>query len=52
MIQGGQEAGGGGPMRGLGTDHVTSGPMRGLEKIAREGDTHIHTDRHTDIQAL
>ena len=28
-------------MRGLGTDHVLGWPMRGLENIAREGDTYI-----------
>ena len=33
--EGGRE---GGPMRGLGTDHVNSGPMRGLtKKTASDG---------------
>ena len=35
-------------MRGLGSGHVTCGPMRGLKKIAWGGDR--HTDRHTDRQ--
>ena len=38
-------------MRGLGTDHVISGPMRGLKKTASNGadkQTHRHTDGHGD----
>ena len=35
-------------MRGLGSGHVTCGPMRGLEKIALGGDR--HTDRQTNRQ--
>ena len=36
-------------MRGLGTDHVMSGPMIGLEKNASYGMTHAtHTQRHKD----
>ena len=34
-------------MRGLGTDHLISGPTRGLKKTASDG-AHTHTDRHTD----
>ena len=30
------------------TDYVTTGPMRGLEKIAWEGDNHTH-NTHTDL---
>ena len=33
-------------MRGLGTDHVISGPMRGLKKNRVRW--RKHTDRHTD----
>ena len=29
---------GGGPMRGLGIDHMISGPMRGLKNYSRQGD--------------
>ena len=37
----------GGTMRGLGSGHVTCGPMRGLEiNFTGRG----HTDRHTDRQ--
>ena len=42
-------------MRGLGSGHVTSGPMRGLEKTAPDGtnrqtnrQTNKHTDKHGD----
>ena len=34
-------------MRGLGSGHVTCGPMRGLEKNAPDG-TDILTDGHGD----
>ena len=37
-------------MRGLGSGHVTCGPMRGLE-INFTGRGHIHTDRQTDTPA-
>ena len=38
----------GGPMRGLGSSHVTCGPMRGLEKNCMgRGQTHRQTDRRT-----
>ena len=33
-------------MRGLGTDHVISGQMRGLKKLHPMAETHRHTDRH------
>ena len=39
--------GGGWPMRGLGTDHVISGPMRGLKKTASDG-TNRQTSGHCD----
>ena len=42
--EGGRE---GGPMRGLTTDHVISGPMRGLEKTASDG-----PNRQTDMATL
>ena len=43
---GGRGKGGEGrPMKGLGTDHVISGPMRGLEKTASDG-----ADKHTNRQ--
>ena len=38
-------------MRGLGTDHVISGPMRGL-KITESDGAHRHTDTQTDIANL
>ena len=38
-------------MRGLGTDHVISGPMRGLKKTAFDG-TDRQTDRQKDIATL
>ena len=43
----------GGPMRGLGSGHVTCGPMRGLE-INYAGRRHAHTHTHvqTDIATL
>ena len=42
LLAGGE---GGGAMRGLETDHVISGPMRGLKiNITGRGQTHIHTD--------
>ena len=48
-FQGGRDGGReGGPKRGLGTDHVISGPMRGLKKLQLMA----HTDRQTDIQTL
>ena len=34
-------------MRGLGSDHVTSGPMRGLKKTAPDG-TNKQTNGHGD----
>ena len=34
-------------MKGLGTDHVISGPMWGLNKTASDG-AHTHTNTHTD----
>ena len=34
-------------MRGLGNDHVISGPIRGLQKNSSDG-AHRHTDRHCD----
>jgi hypothetical protein len=34
-----------------GTDHVTSGPMRGLKKTALDG-AHRHSDRYTDMATL
>ena len=38
------------PMRGLGSGHVTCGPMRGLEKNCTRWHRHTdtHTDKHTD----
>ena len=37
-----------------GTDHVTSGPMRGLEKLHSDTQTQAqtHTDRQTDMAIL
>ena len=45
----GEEKGGGTNER-PGTDHVTSGPMRGREKNCTQWrkQTHTHTDRQTD----
>ena len=43
------------PMRGLETDHVISGPMRGLKKIALEMDirqTNKQTNRQTNMSTL
>ena len=34
-------------MRGLGTDHVISGPMRGLKKLHLMAQTTRETDRQT-----
>ena len=43
----------GGPMRGLGSGHVTRGPMRGLEiNYAGRGHAHTHTCPQTDIATL
>ena len=42
---------GGGTNERSGTDHVTSGPMRGLEKTAPNG-TNGNTDRHPDMATL
>ena len=39
----------GGPMRGLGTDHVFSGPMRSLEEKLNPM---AHTGRQTDMATL
>ena len=34
-------------MRGLGSGHVTCGPMRGMEKNCMgRGQTYVHTDGH------
>ena len=43
-------------MRGLGTDHVISGPMRGLERklhpmVQTDRQTNTQTDRQTDRQS-
>ena len=38
-------------MRGLGTDHVISGPMRGLKKTASDG-ANRQTNRQTDMATL
>ena len=35
-------------MRGMGSDHVISGPMRGLEKNSIQWRTHTNTHTHTD----
>ena len=35
-------------MRGLGTDYVISGPMRGLKKLLSMAQTDQQTDRHGD----
>ena len=43
------------PMRGMGTVHVISGPMRGLKKTAFDGadkHTNKHINRLTDIATL
>ena len=54
MVRAKKGGGGGRPMRGPRTDHVTSGPMRGLEKKTaldganRQTHTHTHTDGHGD----
>ena len=42
---------GGGTNARPGTDHVTSGPMRGLIKTAPDG-TNRQTDRHLDMTTL
>ena len=42
----------GGPMRGLGTDHVISGQMRGLKKMHPMAQTNRQTDTQTDIATL
>ena len=44
---GGRDGGGskGGPMRSLGTDHVFSGPTRGLKKLLLMAQTDRQTDR-------
>ena len=39
-------------MRGLGTDHVISGPMRGLKKLHSMALTDTETHRLTDIVTL
>ena len=47
--EGGRREGGrrdGGAMKGLGTDHVSSGPLRGLEKTASDGMT-THDNNNT-----
>ena len=39
------------PMRGLETDHVISGPKRGLKKCMGRGhQTHRHTEGHCNLQ--
>ena len=38
----------GGPIRGLGTDHVISLPMRGLKKLHPIAHTDTQTDGHAD----
>ena len=35
-------------MRGLGSGHVTCGPMKGLEINSLGGDTDVHTHGHRD----
>ena len=35
-------------MRGLGTNHVISGPMRGLKKLHSISQTNRQTDKQTD----
>ena len=41
------EAKGGGPMRGLGSDHVISGPIGCLKINSLQGD--VQTDRQTNL---
>ena len=43
-FQGGREEG---PMRGLATNHVISGPLRGLKKLHLMTQTNRHTDMAT-----
>ena len=44
-MEGGRE---GVPMRGQETDHVNSGPMRGLKKMYPMAQTNRQTNRQTD----
>ena len=39
-------------MKGLETDHVISGPMRGLTKISLEGDNHTNTETYGHCDSM